>query len=133
MALAEIDRNIARNQSWTGTPDEVNEPKPDIPALEDLRMLVLGAYVGEEWLTDTQNMRINEELFRAGKLARARSGHYSTLNDFLPLSRRCDPHHSATVPVDGACKTSSARRIFSSSVVASCSRHKTLHRVTFPK
>ena len=68
MALAEIDRNIAWNRSWTGTPDGVNDPARDIPALEDLRKLVVDAAIGAEWLTDAQNMRFNDELYRAGEL-----------------------------------------------------------------
>ena len=67
-ALAEIDRNIAWNRVWTGTPDGVNDPIRDIPALEDLRKLVVDAAIGAEWLTDSQNMRFNDELYRAGEL-----------------------------------------------------------------
>ncbi len=61
-ALAEIQSNIAWNHAWTGTPDDVNEPARDIPALEALRRLVEDATIGVEWLSDTQNMRFNEEL-----------------------------------------------------------------------
>ncbi len=68
MALAEIDANIAWNREWTGNPDEVNDPTRDILALEDLRKLVVDAAIGEEWLTDAQNMRFNEELYQAGEL-----------------------------------------------------------------
>ncbi len=67
-ALAEIDADIAWNRAWTGTPDEVNNPARDIPALEDLRKLVMDAAIGAEWLTDAQNMRFNDESYRAGEL-----------------------------------------------------------------
>ena len=67
-ALAEIDRNIAWNRAWTGTPDEVNDPTRDIPALEDLRQLVVDAAIGAEWMTDAQNLRFAEELYQAGEL-----------------------------------------------------------------
>lgn len=68
LALAEIDRDIAWNRSRTGTPDEVNEPIRDIPDLENLLKLGEGALIGEEWLTDAEIMRFNNELHRAGKL-----------------------------------------------------------------
>ena len=67
-ALAEIDANIAWNRIWSGTPDDVNDPTRDLPALEDLRQLVVDAAIGAEWLTDAQNMRFNNELYRAGEL-----------------------------------------------------------------
>ena len=67
-ALAEIDADIAWNRAWTGTPDEANDPARDLPALEVLRKLVVDAAIGVEWLTDAQNMRFNEELYRAGEL-----------------------------------------------------------------
>jgi len=67
-ALAEIDANIAWNRSWTGTPDDVNEPDRDIPALTALRKLVQDATIGVEWQSDTQNMRFNKELYQAGEL-----------------------------------------------------------------
>ncbi len=66
--LAEIDANIAWNRSWTGTPDDVNDPARDMPALEDLRKLVQDATIGVEWQSDTQNMLFNEELYQAGEL-----------------------------------------------------------------
>src|SRR4051812_49488562 len=55
MALAEIDQNINWNRAWTGTPDAVNDPARDLPALEDLRKLVVDAAIGAEWMTDAQN------------------------------------------------------------------------------
>ncbi len=67
-ALAEIDANINWNRAWTGTPDGVNDPARDIPALEDLLRLVADAKVGVEWLTDTQNMRFNDELYQECEL-----------------------------------------------------------------
>jgi len=67
-ALAEIDANVAWNRSWTGTPDHVNDPARDIPALEDLRKLVLDAAIGVEWLSDEQNRRFDDDLYRAGEL-----------------------------------------------------------------
>ncbi len=67
-ALAEIDANINWNRAWTGIPDGVNDPARDLPALEDLRKLVVDAAIGVEWLTDAQNMRFNEELYRSGEL-----------------------------------------------------------------
>ncbi len=45
--LAEIDASIAWDRTWTGTPNDVNEPARDILALEDLLKLVEGAIVGE--------------------------------------------------------------------------------------
>ncbi len=67
-AIAEIDRNIAWNRVWTGTPDRVNDPARDIPALEDLRQLVVDAAIGAEWMSDAQCMRFTEELYQAGNL-----------------------------------------------------------------
>ena len=67
-ALAEIDANVAWNLAWMGTPDGVNDPARDIPALEDLRKLVADAVVGAEWMTDAQNLRFAEELYQAGEL-----------------------------------------------------------------
>ncbi len=67
-ALAEIDRSIAWNRAWTGTPDAVNDPARDLPALENLRKLVVDAAIGEEWMTDAQNLRLAEELYLAGEL-----------------------------------------------------------------
>lgn len=61
-ALVEIEQIIAWRHTWMGTPDDVSDPARDIPALEDPRLLVAGALVGEEWLSDAQNMRFNEEL-----------------------------------------------------------------------
>jgi len=66
--LAEIDDNIAWNRSWTGTSDDVNDPARDIPALEDLRRLVMDAAISVEWLSDTQNRQFNDELYRADEL-----------------------------------------------------------------
>ena len=68
MALAEIDRSIVWNRVWTGTPDAVNDPARDIPALGDLRQLVVDATIGEEWMSDAQNLRFAEELYQAGEL-----------------------------------------------------------------
>ena len=68
MALAEIDQNINWNRAWTGTPDEVNDPTRDIPALEDLRKLVVDAAIGAEGMTDAQNLLFAEELYQAGEL-----------------------------------------------------------------
>ena len=67
-ALAEIDQNVAWNRAWTGTPDEVNDPIRDIPALEDLRKLVVDAAIGVEWMSDSQNLQFAVELYQAGEL-----------------------------------------------------------------
>ena len=68
MALAEIDRNIAWNRAWTGTPDEANDPIRDIPALEDLHKLVANAAIGAEWMSDAENLLFAEELYQASEL-----------------------------------------------------------------
>lgn len=49
--LSDIDGSIAWNETWTGTPDEVNDPKRDIPLLKDLRELVVAAKLGEKWMS----------------------------------------------------------------------------------
>ena len=67
-ALAEIDANIAWNRAWTGIPDEVNDPARDLPALEDLRQLVVDAAICVEWMSDAQCMRFTEEPYQAGEL-----------------------------------------------------------------
>lgn len=40
----------------------------DVDALLDLHCLVEISIIGEEWITDAVNMRLNEVLFTAGKL-----------------------------------------------------------------
>ena len=67
-AGAEIDANVAWNRAWTGTSDQSNDPTRDIPALVDLRKLVVDAAIGAEWMSDAQILRFAEELYQASEL-----------------------------------------------------------------
>lgn len=47
---------------------DVDDAMKDLKQLADLMAKVKTATVGKEWLSDKDNLRLNEELFQAGKL-----------------------------------------------------------------
>jgi hypothetical protein len=66
--IADIRKNIAY---ICETGDEYNEDADevkDIARLAALLYCVKTATIGEEWLSDSEHLRINEEMYQAGKL-----------------------------------------------------------------